>query len=206
MELAGPESAASSVALTGLVPGLFCTHGRHQVAASGTEAANAEPHPRPPSNAEKHSFAFLCGGLRLFWIKRYGGKLWSNSNEAGGVSGHWIPEQPLYLSVCVSVARACPDSLWPHGLYSLWDSPGQNTGVGSLFLLQGIFPTQGSNPGVQHYRQILYQLNHKGNHCIWYPLNPAFLGRELEIHFELFFIGRNFNAVFQIAGWLPHLG
>ena len=36
------------------------------------------------------------------------------------------------------------DSLRPHGLYSPWNSPGQNTGVGSLFLLQGIFPTQGS--------------------------------------------------------------
>ena len=38
------------------------------------------------------------------------------------------------------------DSLWPHGLYSPWDSPGQNTGVGSLSFLQGIFPTQGLNP------------------------------------------------------------
>ena len=36
-------------------------------------------------------------------------------------------------------------SLWPHGLYSTWNSPGQNTGVGSLSLLWGIFPTQGSN-------------------------------------------------------------
>ena len=36
-------------------------------------------------------------------------------------------------------------SLWLHGLYSPWNSPGQNTGVGSLSLLQGIFPTQGSN-------------------------------------------------------------
>ena len=53
------------------------------------------------------------------------------------------------------------DSLWPHGLYSPWNSPGQNTGVGSLFLLQGIFPTQGSNPGVPRCRQILYQLSHK---------------------------------------------
>ena len=35
------------------------------------------------------------------------------------------------------------DFLWPRGLYSPWNSPGQNTGVGSLFLLQGIFPTQG---------------------------------------------------------------
>ena len=44
------------------------------------------------------------------------------------------------------------DSLRPHGLYSPWNSPGQNTGVGSHFLLQGIFPTQGSNPGVLHCR------------------------------------------------------
>ena len=40
---------------------------------------------------------------------------------------------------------------------------GQNTGVGSLSLLQGIFPTQGSNPGLPHCRQILYQLSHKGS-------------------------------------------
>ena len=38
------------------------------------------------------------------------------------------------------------DSLWPHGLYSPWNSPGQNTGVGSLSLLQGIFPTLGLEP------------------------------------------------------------
>ena len=44
-----------------------------------------------------------------------------------------------------------------------WNSPGQNTGVGSLFLLQGIFPTQESNPGLLHCRRILYQLSHKGN-------------------------------------------
>ena len=51
--------------------------------------------------------------------------------------------------------------LQPHGLYSPWNSPGQNTGVGSLSLLQGIFPTQGSNPGIPQCRQILYQLSHK---------------------------------------------
>ena len=48
------------------------------------------------------------------------------------------------------------NSLWPHGLYNPWNSPGQNTGVGSLSLLQGIFPIQGSNPGLLHCRQILY--------------------------------------------------
>ena len=53
--------------------------------------------------------------------------------------------------------------LRPHGLYSLWNSPGQNTGVGSLSLLQGILPTQGSNPYLPHCRQILYQLSHEGS-------------------------------------------
>ena len=48
------------------------------------------------------------------------------------------------------------------GLYSLWNSPGQNTGVGSLFFLQGIFPTQGSNPGHSLCRWILYLLRLKG--------------------------------------------
>ena len=73
------------------------------------------------------------------------------------------------------------DSLWPYGLYSPWNSLGQNTGVGSLSLLWGIFPTQGSNPGIPHCRLILYQLSHKGspiptptpflklNHCaLWH--------------------------------------
>ena len=59
--------------------------------------------------------------------------------------------------------RVIPDSSQPCGLYSPWNSPGQNTGVGSLFLLQGVFPTQGSNPGLPHCRQTLYQLSHKGS-------------------------------------------
>ena len=53
------------------------------------------------------------------------------------------------------------DSLWPHRLYSPWNSPGQSTGVGSLSLLQGTFPTQGLNPSPLHCRKILYQLSHK---------------------------------------------
>ena len=55
------------------------------------------------------------------------------------------------------------NSLQPHGLDSAWNSPGQNTGMGNHSLLQGIFSTQGSNPGLPHYRQILYQLSHKGS-------------------------------------------
>ena len=55
------------------------------------------------------------------------------------------------------------DSLRPHGLYSPCNSLSKNTGVGSLSLLQGIFPTQGSDPGLPHCRWILYQLSHKGS-------------------------------------------
>ena len=57
------------------------------------------------------------------------------------------------------------DSSQPHGVYSPWNSPGQNTGVGSLSLLQGIFPTQESNPGLLHCRWIPYQLSHKRPHA-----------------------------------------
>ena len=58
--------------------------------------------------------------------------------------------------------------------YSPWNSPVQNSGVGSLSLLQGFFPTQRSNPGLPHCRQILYQLSYRGFHYI-YPLNVNIL-------------------------------
>jgi len=54
-------------------------------------------------------------------------------------------------------------SLRPHVLYNPWNFPGQNTAVGSLSLLQGFFQTQGSNSGLLHCGQILYQLSHKGS-------------------------------------------
>ena len=65
------------------------------------------------------------------------------------------------------------DSLQPRGLYNLWNSPGQNTGVGSLSLLQGIFPTQGFYPGLPHCRQILYQPSHKrSTHAFKHSTDP----------------------------------
>ena len=69
------------------------------------------------------------------------------------ITNEWMNESRSVVS----------DSLQPHGLYSPWNSPGQNTSMGNLSLLQGIFPTQGSNPGLWHCRQILYQLSHKGS-------------------------------------------
>ena len=62
----------------------------------------------------------------------------------------------------VKIAQSIP-TLRPHALYSPWNSPGQNAGVDCLSLLQGIFPTQGWNPGLLHCRQILYQLSRKGS-------------------------------------------
>ena len=71
--------------------------------------------------------------------------------------------------------------------HSLWASPGPSTGGGGLSLLQGIFPTQGSNPGLPHYRRILYQLNHQGSplihwvHCQRARLCAWFV-REVWVH------------------------
>ena len=63
------------------------------------------------------------------------------------------------VCICVSHSVVC-NSLRHHGLYSLpgssWNSPGKNTGVGCHSLLQGTFPTQGSNPDLLHCRQVPY--------------------------------------------------
>ena len=72
------------------------------------------------------------------------------------------------------------NSLGPHGIYSPWNSPGQATGVGSLSLLQKIFPTQGLNPGLPHCRWILYQLSHKGS--------PYYVSRSLNICLQMPFL------------------
>ena len=93
----------------------------------------------------------------------------------------------LSLCCCMWVFSGCgesescsvvSDSLRPHGLYSPWNSPGQDTGVSSLSLLQAIFPTQVSNPGLPHCRQILFQLSHQGIprilECVAYPFSSGF--------------------------------
>ena len=73
----------------------------------------------------------------------------------------------ILLINCVS-GSVVSDSLPRYGqqptrLLCPWDSPGKNTGVGSHSLLQGIFPTQGSNAGLPHFWQILYHLSHQGS-------------------------------------------
>ena len=89
------------------------------------------------------------------------GAAWK-SREQGHRRGRVSANEAVGLGkVKVKVAQSCP-TLRPHGLSSLWNSPGQNPGVGSLSLLQGIFPTQGSNPGLPHCRLILYQRSLQG--------------------------------------------
>ena len=74
-----------------------------------------------------------------------------------------------YLALAELSRSVMSDSLPPHELYSLLgssvhgDSPGKNTEMGCHALLQGIFPTQGLNPGLPQCRQILYHLSHQGN-------------------------------------------
>ena len=75
----------------------------------------------------------------------------------------WLHWAPLITQKWSEVLSVVTNSLRPHGLYSPWNSPGQNTGMGSLSLLQGVFPTCGWNPGLPHCRQIVYQLSHKGS-------------------------------------------
>ena len=79
-----------------------------------------------------------------------------------------MTEKPLTLPrcmcACIESLQSCPtlcdpmDSSLPW-LLCPWDSPGKNIGVGSYSLLQGVFPTQGWNPGLPHCRQILYHLD-----------------------------------------------
>ena len=121
-------------------------------------------------------------GVRLSWRCK-------GETGAGGGNPEEACSQSRGLNLCTGMERrvwlplgSCPveneheshsvvsDSLWPRGLYSPWNSLGQNTGAGSLSLLQGIFPTHKLNQGLPHCRQILYQLSHKGSpveHLRW---------------------------------------
>ena len=76
----------------------------------------------------------------------------------------WLKFYCNELEVKWSESRSVvSDSLRPHVLYSPWNSPGQNSGVGSLSLPRGSSQPRGSNPAHLHFRQILYQLSHKGS-------------------------------------------
>ena len=112
----------------------------------------------------------LCAGTS--WVIRWLRLSAANAGNVGPIRGPLVGKLRSHM-VCGMTKRffgevseeaaesACSvvsDSLQPHGLYSLWNSPGQNTGVGPL--QQGLFPTQESNRSLLHWRQILYQLSY----------------------------------------------
>ena len=95
-------------------------------------------------------------------------KTWNRNHlQILRISGCGQPSAALCLA-----AQSYP-TLWdpmhcsPPGSSVLGDFPGKNTGVGCHALLEGIFPTQGKNPGLPYCRQILYHLRHQGSpgHC-----------------------------------------
>ena len=101
--------------------------------------------------------------------------------------GWWVSERKKWKSLSWVWLFTIP---WT--IFSPWNSPGQNTGVGSLSLLQGIFLTQGSNPGLLHYRWILYQLIHKESpRILEWVANPFSSGS---------FRSRNWIGASSIAG------
>ena len=83
---------------------------------------------------------------------------WGKGTGEGQDVGRGLRDRNYYIK-----RYNVSDSLGLQGLYPLWDSPGQNTAVGSRSLLQGSFPTQGLNSGLLHCGRILYELSVQGS-------------------------------------------
>ena len=113
-----------------------------------------------------------CESARIPGTDLLGGDLAARQGKRGRGCWPWAPssgqKQENLLQSRVSVSRSgVPDPSRLHGLRPTrllcpWDFPGKDTGVGCHFLLQGIFPTQGSNPCLLNCRQILCRLSYKG--------------------------------------------
>ena len=130
--------------------GIFPTQGSNPGLRHCRQILYHLSHKGSPRTLEWVAYPFSRGSSRpMNWTRV--------SCIAGGFLTNWAIREAHESR---SVMSYC---LWTRGLYNPWNSPGQNTGLGSLSLLQGIFPTQGLNPGLLHCRQILYQLSHKGS-------------------------------------------
>jgi len=108
-----------------------------ELSGLGHSRAGDSKQPPWPSNSQFGPCSTACLGQCNCWSKKWHGRWGSRA----------LPLESVKV-------------LQLHGLYN---SPGQNTGVGSLSRLQGTSPTQGSNPGLPHCRWILYQLSHQGS-------------------------------------------
>ena len=103
--------------------------------------------------------------LYLKWITKKV-LLHSTGNSIQFYAAAWMGqkfgEEWIHVYVCALCPALCnPIHCKPTRLLCPSDSPGQNTGVGCHFLLQWIFPTQGSSPDLLHCRKILYCLSHQ---------------------------------------------
>ena len=112
--------------------------------------------------------------------------------------------QELVVCVCL-VAQSCPTlynpmNSSPRSSFVSGDSPGKNTRAGCHALLQGIFPTQGSNPGLPHCRQVLHCLNHQGSPGTAYKYRISIATLDLQnpqvIHSTLKFLRHRLRTKF----------
>ena len=109
----------------------------------------------------------------------------------------------LYVSHSVLSNSLQSHGLQPVRLLSPWDSSGKNTRMGCHFVLQGIFPIQGSNPRLPHCRQILYNLSHQGSPNLLYL--PLFNFTYLFFLSFLFFLSSQHISQFSFHCYIPHL-
>ena len=103
---------------------------------------------QPRDGTQVFHISCIAGGF--FMIRQQGSPQTSN-----------VSVLCLATQLCLTLCNPMNSS--PPGSFVCGDSPGNNTGVGCHGLLQRIFPTQGSNPGLSHCRQILYQLSHEAS-------------------------------------------
>ena len=119
---------------------------------------------------------FQWGWCKWTWgFSKVRSLLWINSwtsEELMGQERKKVKSLSLVLLFATPWTVACTRLLRP------WDFLGKSTGVCCHFLLQGIFPTQGLNPGLPHCRQTLYRLSHRGSRLVRSSLNH--LGQTIE--------------------------
>ena len=128
----------------------------------------------------QYSHCSFCFSLKDFQICRdliLEKTLWTQGKLNGGFKTKYLHLKNFLAMLCDFWELSClqqqqqcqslscvslrPHKLWPVRLLYPWDSPGENTGVDCRSLLQRIFLIQGSNPGLLHYRQILYHLSYR---------------------------------------------
>ena len=166
-----PDAVPKSSSET-LLWDMFCTPGSARLgrwcgaclylwvgATRGTQTHVQRDAYEPPERTDRNSLApsRTVGGLERIWGSQRGGRVWILLPSATEQTLSFLSTS-AYCQVCFggssrnrlnkwmmkSESRSVTsDSLWPHGVYSAWSSPGRSTGVGSRSLLQGLLPTQG---------------------------------------------------------------